>query len=412
MPLESRGSFKDILPYIRGNVAVIAATLMIFRFSMSISYYYITMFLIELGADYETVGIVNGIALLAFSISCIIGGYLADIYGRYRIIVVFTYLSVFASLIYVLAPSWHIVALAMVIDNIVHLHMPAVQAILADSIPVEKRGLTFSSVEAFISIPSIAGPALSGFLYGTYGVDGIRMGFIIFFVTGITAAVLRQLYLKETLTEIEKQKNLNAFKTLSAAVRETIETFKASAPTVKLMVFISSIYMFAINVALPFYQVYALYEIGLTPLQWGIVGSIAWLSYILAGIPVGLAIDKAGRRIVLVATGLLMTVSALTFISFKAFILVVIASIGAYISTLMGRSASVSLITDYTPRKLRGRIHAIFMVTSNIASVPGGFLSGILYEMNPKYPFLTLMIIALMSSLLCLLLKEAPIKEK
>ncbi len=412
MPLESRGSFKDILPYIRGNVAVIAATLMIFRFSMSISYYYITMFLIELGADYEAVGIVNGIALLAFSISCIIGGYLADIYGRYRIIVVFTYLSVFASLIYVLAPSWHIVALAMVIDNIVHLHMPAVQAILADSIPVEKRGLTFSSVEAFISIPSIAGPALSGFLYGTYGVDGIRMGFIIFFVTGITAAVLRQLYLKETLTEIEKQKNLYTFETLSAAVRETIGTFKASAPTVKLMVFISSIYMFAINVALPFYQVYALYEIGLTPLQWGIVGSIAWLSYILAGIPVGLAIDKAGRRIVLVATGLLMTVSALTFISFKAFILVVIASIGAYISTLMGRSASVSLITDYTPRKLRGRIHAIFMVTNNIASVPGGFLSGILYEMNPKYPFLTLIIIALISSLLCLLLKETPVKEK
>ena len=412
MSLKAKNSFEDVLPFIKGNVAVIVATLMIFRFSMSISYYYLTMFLIELGATYEIVGIANGVALLVFSISSVIGGYLADTYGRYRVIITFTYLSVFASLIYALAPSWHIVALAMVIDNMVHLHMPAVQAILADSIPVEKRGLTFSSVEAFVSIPSIAGPALSGFLYGTYGVDGIRAGFIIFFLTGIVAAVLRQLYLKETLTEIRRRESLHRIETFPVAIKETFETFKASAPTVKLMVFISSIYMFAINVALPFYQVYALYEIGLDPLQWGIIGSIAWLSYILAGIPVGLAIDKIGRRLMLVLTGLLMTVSTIMFISFKAFMLITIANIGAYISTLMGRSSSISLITDYTPKKLRGRIHAIFIVTNNIASVPGGFLSGILYKMNPKYPFLTLMIIALISSLLCLLLKEAPIKEK
>ncbi|RLG63861.1 hypothetical protein DRO02_05705, partial [archaeon] len=86
MSLEAKSSFEGVLPFIKGNVAVIVATLMIFRFSMSISYYYLTMFLIELGATYEIVGIANGVALLVFSISSVIGGYLADTYGRYRVI--------------------------------------------------------------------------------------------------------------------------------------------------------------------------------------------------------------------------------------------------------------------------------------------------------------------------------------
>ena len=61
MSLEAKSSFEGVLPFIKGNVAVIVATLMIFRFSMSISYYYLTMFLIELGATYEIVGIANGV---------------------------------------------------------------------------------------------------------------------------------------------------------------------------------------------------------------------------------------------------------------------------------------------------------------------------------------------------------------
>ncbi len=87
-----------------------------------------------LGGNEASIGIVRAFEGFIFALVVIPGGYIADIYGRRKLIVRFTWLIVFTSLLYALAPTWWFIAIALAIDGLVRIYIPALRAIFADSI--------------------------------------------------------------------------------------------------------------------------------------------------------------------------------------------------------------------------------------------------------------------------------------
>ena len=92
-----------------------------------------------LGASLLEIGLISSVGSALSALITLPGAYIADRYGRKRIIIVFTYFIAVGYLVHALAPDWWYILLGAVIVNLSRVYLPALQAIEADSIPKEKR---------------------------------------------------------------------------------------------------------------------------------------------------------------------------------------------------------------------------------------------------------------------------------
>ena len=94
---------------------------------------YWQIYLMTLGASPFEVAIIAMSSTLVLSIARILGGYLADIVGRRKLIVSMTYAVSVCYLAMFFATTWKIILLTSIFLNIFLLYQPATEAIIADS---------------------------------------------------------------------------------------------------------------------------------------------------------------------------------------------------------------------------------------------------------------------------------------
>jgi len=200
---------------------------LVMNFASAIPATYYSLFVLELGGTPFIIGIMEFISFLTLASVQFPGGYLADKHGRRNIIVTFTFAIALANLFCVLAPSWHFVLLGVMLQNIFLIYQPALQAIIADSIPSEKRGVGFSMIMLFNNASAVFSPVVAGFLYVQYGlVSGMRIAYAVIVVMYLIAAVVRT-RLTETLKVHSDGISLGgAIKEYPKAVKEGLSVWK------------------------------------------------------------------------------------------------------------------------------------------------------------------------------------------
>ena len=161
----------------------------------------------ELGAPPTVIGLMGSVGAMVLGLVRIPGAYIADKYGRRQIIVTMTFVIAFSFIFYIFAPDWRFVLIGMIISNLALIYQPALDAILADSVPPEKRGMGYAATNVIPNIPAIIAPAIAGFLVENYGIiPGMRIVYIVIFFCMLAAALIRLLFLRETLEHPQKIK--------------------------------------------------------------------------------------------------------------------------------------------------------------------------------------------------------------
>jgi MFS family permease len=191
---------REEFSFLRGNVLVMMTSWLVTNFAVAIPNTYYSLFVLELGGTPFIIGIMEFLSILALASVQFPGGYLADKHGRKNLVVKLTLAMALANLFCVLAPSWHFVLLGIMLQNIfLGALVPRLQAIVADSIPSEKRGLGFSVFMLVNNAAAIFSPIVAGFLYLRYGlVAGVRIAYSVVVVMYLIAATVR-IRLTETL---------------------------------------------------------------------------------------------------------------------------------------------------------------------------------------------------------------------
>lgn len=105
-------------------------------------------------------------------------GYIADKFGRKWIICPTTFGVALSYILYALAPSWHFILLGAVLMAIANsTYQPALMAMIADSLPPEKRGMGFGIVTLMGRAATTPGPVAAAFLCNRFGLmEGMRIG--------------------------------------------------------------------------------------------------------------------------------------------------------------------------------------------------------------------------------------------
>lgn len=397
----------------RGNLLTLIASWFFVFFTFSLTFSFESPFFRALGAPPTIIGLMGSIGSMVLGLVRIPGAYIADRYGRRQIIVMMTFIIAFSFLFYVFAPDWRFILVGMVISNLALIYQPALDAILADSIPPEKRGMGYAATNVIPNIPTIFAPAIAGYLVERYGiVPGMRLIYSVVFFCMLAAALIRLFFLQETLKHpqrIRLEEMLGAFKSSIGAIAEA---WKEMPRTLKFVTAAFLVSAFEEPMFRMFASLYVFDVVGVNEIEWGLVNTSSIAMALIFGFPFGKVVDKIGRKKSILIAYSLFIPSTFFFLSSRNFpqlliVYLVFAAGGCLI--MPGYNA---LLADLVPREKRGRIMGTIITLNILATVPASILGGILYEFAPTFPFILAMTLGTAVSLIILLKVKEPKKRE
>jgi MFS family permease len=210
---------------------------------------YSSLYFLSLGATPFVLSVMFFVGSLAIAFVQFPGGYLADKHGRKWLIVTMSFCLALGYLFFILAPSWHFIILGMVIQNLCLIYMPAMMALMLDSLDPNKRGTGFNFQTVLVSLISLPAPIIAASLILVNGEYispqsnlGIRIAYTIVLVAYLIAAILR-MKLKETLVSNGNNGRpdiLKAFREYPKVVRESWQVW-GKVPKSAFYLFLSTI---------------------------------------------------------------------------------------------------------------------------------------------------------------------------
>ncbi|MCS7373774.1 MAG: MFS transporter [archaeon GB-1845-036] len=374
--------------FIRGNFLLLLLSWIIIDFFDELSRTYSPLFIKALGGSAFIIGLIGSANRIASALVQFPGGYLADKYGRKRLITWMTLMLGCSHILYVIAPDWRMILLASIISGFCSIYGPALDAITMDSLPKERRGMGFSIINLITSVSTTPSPLIAGYLYLKLGlVPSVRLAYFLFFIALTVAGILR-LKLRET---VESSGRIVLSELLNSYPRAVIDSLRVwrTVPKSAFFLFISEVLMsFSFSMLDPILLLYLVDDLGITPSQWSYILTVISISMIMLAIPSGKIIDRIGKKIPLIFSNMLVAV-ILPLITYGNFTLLLAAAPFFSLSNLLAYAASSSLFADLTPREKRGKISGSRNFFGSMASSAGQFMGGLIYDkISHKSPFI------------------------
>jgi MFS family permease len=334
------------------------------------------------------VGIIGSASYATLALVQIPGGYLADKHGRRQLTVVMTFAISITYFLFAVSPNWQIFMIASILQNLFLVYQPALQALVADSTPPERRGLGYSIINFlhYISVPS---PIIAGILAVQFGlIQGMRIAYLVVTVAFIVVAILRTRF-KETLKKTVTENPLtDALKNFPKSITESIRALKTESHSMLFLFASFAIYHFAWFMSTAYLIFYATEVVGIAEFEWAAL--MAWFSVVnmLSALPCGKIIDKFGRKKPLTVAWFLFIPGLLGFV-YGNIIVTSISFLVLGVSLILGNTAYQAMMVDFVARDKRGKIigstNFFYYIMSSLGSFSGGFM----YEyLSHSLPFL------------------------
>jgi MFS family permease len=368
---------------------------------------YVSLYFVNIGGDPLRLGIMTSMSAIIQCLVLFLGGFIADHYGRRRVIVIAAFYAIIFPMLYVWIRDWRIFVAASVIGALGAVSSPASHAVVADSIPAGKRTTGISMVQVISSFPMIFAPLVGGWLIEVYGLQsGFRLACVFTAITALISAVILLLFLKETMPRRSDQK--------SRVPDDSARSNRARLPGKSLnslvaLLFSYGLIAFANGLVGSYYILYATQVIGLKGFDWGIIVSLQFILATLLKIPGGRASDKFGKKKIMIISIVTCTPCVIIFTFSRSFLEAATALILLMVAGMYYAPSHEALQADLTPKEVRGRVTAFWDISGAVATALGAPLGGFFFQtISPAAPFYAFAIIEVAAALLILVAVKEP----
>jgi MFS family permease len=264
-----------------------------------------------LGASESLSAIIAGSFALVTAVLMTPFGFYSDRYGRGNFIITGLFLYVTAPLLYIYSFNPIILLTARLVHGLgMAMYVPAVNALIADLSPVEKRGEAFGWLSATFMLGFVFGPFTGGLFFERFGITTV---FLLSSLYSILSFVAVTPHLRKELSHAVNTERFILTKRLGSSF---LATFSATFGSAAVAIF-----------AIPFYAP----ELNLNASAAGMAISLLFLSSAIARVPAGLISDRFGREIVILS-GLIMESIAIFFLmsqnNLQLFVFTAVSGIG------------------------------------------------------------------------------------
>jgi len=407
-------ALKREFSFIKGNYAVLVTSWILIDFAMEIPGTYYSLYVLGLGATETVLGLIGFSTFLALASLQFPGGYLADKFGRRWLVASMTFGVGLSFIIFAIAPSWELILFGSVLMAIFNsIYQPALMAMIADSLPSERRGMGFGIITLITSASTTPGPVVAGVLRNSFGLmDGMRVAYGIVVVLFLIAAFLRLFKLKETMLNVKRPSLKEIFSSYPISLKESFGVWK-KVPHATFYLFLALIMItFGFSTTNLYLVVYAVRELGIDEATWPLILTALFITMITVSIPMGKIVDKVNRKSPILLSFILFGLSMWLFLNGNL-ILLFVSLVLAGLAQVTIMSAVSALQADLTPKEQRGKVGGFTNFASQICMAVGSFTGGFLYEhISPRAPFYIAIFSILPAFLLTLFLVHEPEKRE
>lgn len=411
--MSSFGVIREIFE--NRNIRVLTITQTLFMFTAFLWWPYRSLYILELGATKELLGMLLMLETVSSIIFQFPGGILADRIGRRKIIVLSSALRLASPLFYLFATNWTQIMPALVLASAGMLGLPATNALIAESMPRESRGSGFAAYRTITSFPMIVTNLMGGILMDYYGVlVGCRLVLMGSLVMAVVSVVIRWMFITETLEPTTEKSRVGL------SVIEILRDVRKLPREIWILVAVTAISAFSARVMMSFMVIYGVEVVGLTKTQWGLIGTAVSIITTLLTTPSGMIADRIGRKPIIVASRTLASLGTLGYTFSESFNhMCIVRGLGGIGSGLggamwgpMGGPVWQALVADLTLPSERARIMGLIGTISSIVSTPASWAGGYMYDnISPALPFRVSFLLDTVGTVIFVSLLKEPEKE-
>jgi DHA1 family multidrug resistance protein-like MFS transporter len=363
-------------PKASGNLRIAAINAMLSGFSFSMMRAVGQPFVLSLGAPMSTLGLLESLGGIRGILTGPIqyfGGWLSDRLGRRPFMALGNLAALSAVCLYVLAAlsgDWRWLLPAVILAGAALISDPAQQSLIAESTPIDRRGMAFSIMMAAWIAPGIFAPSIGGYLADRWGFPPV---FLLQFVLYGSGLFLIARYLRETLRPADGGVAWGELK--GALVKMVVPP--AGLRGLYLALAVDS-FTWGLGYALLFGMLSESY--GFTTFQLGIMSSMLSVSWALSQLPIGKLIDRYGSKPLMVTSELLsvpIVIGWLFSTTFAAFAFIH-ACFGVIAATWVPAQNAIlaNSVSEYQRGEAMGRMAAF----RGLVGFPAPLLGGMLYD--------------------------------
>jgi MFS family permease len=349
-----------------------------------------------------------------------------------KIIALAGYLSSLTMMLYIFAPSWEWIALGALLQGFMVFQFPPSSAILADSMEPKSRGMGVATMATLANTFSMFSPYVAGIVLVIYGDNyGMRIIYTLLVITIAFNSTVILKFLRETATIEKSETKLNLLNILKEAYSGIPKLIGNMPRSVKALGVFLGMGFISNAVAAPFWVVYIIEELGLSKIDWGLILLVESVFKTILTIPCGLIADRFSKTKTLIVAVFFSLVSLPSLILADNFVHVLVIRMVVGLAGALFLPASTALMADYVPRDLRGRVMAAIGRGSILVGATGGgtggpgmgyfftlpvmaasVAGGLLYSINPVYPWICLLGTTLIQLLSLILFIRDPEKAE
>lgn len=393
-PLKS--VFNKVLPVhtLNRDLKILFVSNLFASFGDGLFIYLLPLFIRDLNASPENVGLLFSILTVASAITMIPGGLLADRYDRKKILLLGWAIWVPVPLFFVFATNWNQLIPAMFLYGVLF-SSPASSAYIVGRTEKKKVASTFATLVSAWGIGYTFAPTVSGYLSEAIGMQSVfYLTSIFYFITTVTTTLISSQHPREDKRDSKIQQTTNS---------PVVNRWKI----VSFSVLFASI-MFILSLIFPLVPQFLrdIYKYETTLI--GILGSFTYFGGAILSLLIGKIGDKYGKTTSISVSMISVAFALLLFTSFNSIPILILASFirGASFPMWAFIGATIGSIV---PSVSRARWISVVQTITQAVSIFAPLVGGILYAHSPQTPFLIAIATALIISILA---QSKPFKEK
>jgi MFS family permease len=343
------------------------------------------LYLKDLKASVLQVGVFFTIYQIIPLVLQVLGGWISDNLGRLRSIAIGSLLGILSYVGLIWAPTWQWVLLGEGLAAVTRsLVSPSFGAFIADQSAEENRARVFGVVEMIYGVVGVIGPALGGWLAGTYGFKPMLLAAAVFY---FLATLIRVAMARTAANGKESAPNRLSVANLKQNLGGMLGLVLAGG-VITCLLLTDGVRDVAFSMSFTLMPLYMDQFGKITVQQIGLLNAAFSVAAMVTNLPGGWLADKKGERVA-IALGFLFEFAALmVFINTTSFwgygLSFAVMGLGV---GLMSPAYS-SLITKAIPEKMRGTGMGLLQSSLGVFSLPSPAIGAELYtRYNPKLPF-------------------------